>query len=246
MKVVIVTSEITYVPNNYDDVLDHLLDNVSDHIAGVVLIKINKSSVIGKLPYLYVAGCRNLVSSLTRNIICAFQGRKQKRLLKQNIPYISTWDINDKNVTTWLEELQPDLIINMRTRNIFSDAVLQLPRLGCINVHHGLLPQQKGLFCDLHALASDQKTGFTIHTMTDLIDEGSVLSQVEVRRNNDYVSYLAELAKSEERALTDLIEQVVTNNSFPEVKSIKNSNSFVTTTPDWQTIRAVKKKGIIL
>lgn len=56
--------------------------------------------------------------------------------------------------------------------------VLAAPVLGCINIHHSLLPRHRGPIPVQWALRSgDPETGVTIHRMTDRFDAGSVLAQ---------------------------------------------------------------------
>jgi len=191
-------------------------------------------------------GCKNITATLAGNTYKAMRGDKKKLLTNLKIPYTSTWDINDEKTVSWLKAMNLDLILNMRTRCIYKDIVLQAPRLGCVNIHHGLLPSQKGLFCDLHALANNEKTGFTIHTMTKRIDCGDILCREEVLENNNYMSYLKETALKEEVSIVDLIKKIASSDSLPPPLSIKRVNTAATTTPNREMLREVQQKGIIL
>ncbi len=60
-------------------------------------------------------------------------------------------------------------------------AVLALPRLGCLNAHPSLLPDNRGpdpLFWTFHAGATE--TGVTIHLMDEGLDSGPILTQTRV------------------------------------------------------------------
>ena len=185
MKIILVTSDLTYVPENYNDVFEFVAQNSQQYIVGVVLVSINKLSIVAKIPYLYFAGCKNIAKTLTRNVGDALLGRKKKFLKKFGVPFLSVKSINDRKAILWLQTIEPDLILNMRARCIYKDAVLKIPHLGCVNVHHGILPFQKGIFCDLHAIANDRETGFTIHTMARQIDRGEILYQETIRSSKN-------------------------------------------------------------
>ena len=61
---------------------------------------------------------------------------------------------------------------------ILRPAVLDLPRLGCINVHASLLPRWRGAApIQAAILHGDQETGITIMKMDPGIDTGGILAQ---------------------------------------------------------------------
>lgn len=246
MKIILVTSDLTYCPRNYNDVFDFVVHNSSQHIAGVVLVKINKIGVLNKLLYLYFAGCKNIASTLVHNINDTLLGKKQKLLKKLEIPFISVKSINDQETILWLKNLEPDLILNMRARCVYEEDVLKIPRLGCVNVHHGILPDQKGLFCDLYAIAHNRVTGFTIHQMTKLIDQGQILHIEEMDKNKNYISYLRGVVLKEKMAIVNFIKKVGQTDSLPQAIAKESCDLVVTTTPNLKTIKELQRKGIIL
>ena len=246
MKIILVTSDLTYAPENYNDVFEYMISNASQHLAGVVIVKINKISVLAKVPYLYFTGCNNMASTLIRNLADVLSGRKRKFIAEFKIPFVFANSINDERTIAWLKSMKPDLILNMRARCIYKEAVLQIPRLGCVNVHHGILPSQRGLFCDLYALADDKAAGFTIHRMTSGIDQGGIFHTQEVDKSKNYIDYLAEVAPKEKRAIVKFIENVVQNNSLPESKPNQEQKPIFTTTPNFKKIKELQRKEITL
>lgn len=246
MKIILVTSDLTYVPKNYNDVFEYVINNASQHLVGVVIVKISKIFVLAKVPHLYFAGCNNMAHTLIHNLADALSGRKRKFLAELKIPFAFVNSINDERTIAWLKSMKPDLILNMRARCLYKDAILQIPRLGCLNVHHGILPSQRGLFCDLYALADDKAAGFTIHRMTSGIDQGSIFHTQEADKNKNYINYLAEVASKEKRAIVKFIENIVQNNSLPESKPNQDQKSIFTTTPNFKKIKELQHQGIIL
>lgn len=80
-----------------------------------------------------------------------------------------------------LKELQPDLIVTAAFGQLLPESVLELPKLGCINVHASLLPAYRG-GAPIHQAVIDGKTstGVTIMYMVKKLDAGDIISQVEV------------------------------------------------------------------
>jgi methionyl-tRNA formyltransferase len=72
----------------------------------------------------------------------------------------------------------PDLIVVAAFGQILRQEVLDLPKLGCINVHGSILPRWRGAApIQAALLAGDAETGITIMKMDAGIDTGPVLSQ---------------------------------------------------------------------
>jgi folate-dependent phosphoribosylglycinamide formyltransferase PurN len=246
MKTILVTSDLTYTPQNYSNVLEFVMSNSKQQIAGMVLIKINLLNIFGKVLFLYFSGCRNMAKTLTLNLFSTLLREKKKLFKKYNIPFVEVKNINNAKAISWLQKISPDLIVNMRARCIYKNSILRVPRLGCINIHHGILPKQRGLFCDLYALAENKETGFTIHQMTNQIDIGQIFYQEKIDNDKDYMKYLSKVSRSEGMAISTFINKIAADGFLLKGALKKCDNSIVTTTPDFKKIKQLQYKGIIL
>lgn len=75
----------------------------------------------------------------------------------------------------WLEEKQADVFVVVAYGKILKPRVLELPRLGCINVHGSLLPRFRGASpVQAALLAGDSGTGVSIMRMDAGMDTGGV------------------------------------------------------------------------
>jgi methionyl-tRNA formyltransferase len=73
-----------------------------------------------------------------------------------------------------------DLIVVVAYGMILTQAVLDVPRLGCINVHASLLPRWRGAAPIQRSLmAGDEKTGVTIMQIVRKLDAGDMLHKEE-------------------------------------------------------------------
>ena len=88
----------------------------------------------------------------------------------------------------YIEELLPtlkalslDLMVVVAYGQLLSKAVLQLPRLGCVNVHASLLPRWRGAAPIARAIeAGDKNTGISIMQMAEGLDNGDILCQQSI------------------------------------------------------------------
>lgn len=77
--------------------------------------------------------------------------------------------------------LNPDLVVTAAFGQILPKALLDAPRLGCINVHASLLPQYRGGAPIHQAIIDGQaSTGVTIMYMAEKLDAGDIISQREI------------------------------------------------------------------
>lgn len=97
------------------------------------------------------------------------------------IPLVPTASINSEEYVERLQALAPDVIVSVNAPQIFKRRLLELPRLGCINVHGALLPRYRGMLPSFWVLLNREKeTGVTVHFMNEHLDDGPILLQRKV------------------------------------------------------------------
>ena len=85
--------------------------------------------------------------------------------------------IRDPEAVERLRGTAPDFLVVVAYGQIIPKSVLDLPRLGAINVHASLLPRWRGAAPVARAiLAGDGKTGVTIMKMDEQLDHGPILA----------------------------------------------------------------------
>jgi methionyl-tRNA formyltransferase len=103
-------------------------------------------------------------------------GPVKELALDRQLPVYQPLSLRDPAAQAELAELQPDLMVVAAYGLILPQAVLDLPRLGCINVHGSLLPRWRGAAPIQRAiLAGDRETGITIMQMDAGLDTGDML-----------------------------------------------------------------------
>ena len=77
-----------------------------------------------------------------------------------------------------LAQAAPDLLVVVAYGLLLPRAVLDLPRLGCINIHASLLPRWRGAAPIQRAIeAGDARTGITLMQMDIGLDTGPMLAE---------------------------------------------------------------------
>ena len=99
----------------------------------------------------------------------------------QGLPIYQPQSLRAAESIVPLIDLNLDVLIVAAYGLILPKHVLELPRLGCINVHASLLPRWRGAApVERAIMAGDEQTGVCIMQMDEGLDTGPVLAQTAV------------------------------------------------------------------
>lgn len=101
--------------------------------------------------------------------------------LKYDIPVYQPIRARDDEFVQTLKHLNPELIVVVAFGQILPKAILDIPKLGCINVHVSLLPKYRGAApINWVIINGEQKTGVTTMYMDEGLDTGDMILKSEV------------------------------------------------------------------
>lgn len=236
---------MTFVPDNYDALVVAMAG--SPHVAGLLVLD-NRRGVRRKALGALAMGAWGIGGQLLRNSFWgASEARRRQAYAGRGKGFWVRPSINDPATVELVRAGGFDLLVNARTRFLFRGDILAAAPLGGINVHHGLLPDQRGVMCDLWALGSGEGAGFSIHRMTEKIDDGEIL-RVEAMEAppRDYLAYLARSAAREAEVLAALLDEVAAaggrlpagrpNQATAATRFRKN--------PTWAEVRRLRAAGV--
>ncbi len=104
--------------------------------------------------------------------------RLHARARTLDIPVFDTPDVNAAEGLAFVRELAPDLCLSAYFNQIVKPPLLELPRLGCINIHPSLLPHNRGVDPLFYArLRGETEGGVTVHRLDAELDTGPILCQ---------------------------------------------------------------------
>ncbi len=102
--------------------------------------------------------------------------------LTQNLPVFQPKTMRDAETLEQLKGCNPDLIVVVAYGKLLPKEVLDLPRLGCINVHASLLPKYRGAGpVQWSIINGEEETGVTTMYMAEALDTGDMLESASLK-----------------------------------------------------------------
>ena len=106
--------------------------------------------------------------------------------LEHNIPVFQPVKIKEKEHVEFLRSVPADIYVVAAFGQILSQEILDIPRLGCVNIHASILPEYRGAAPIQQAIIDGKKsTGVTIMQMAAGMDTGDILLQREIPITDD-------------------------------------------------------------
>lgn len=121
---------------------------------------------------------------------------------------------NNDEVIEILKNINPDLIVVVAYGKILPEEVLNIPRLGCVNVHGSLLPNYRGAAPIQWAIINgEEKTGITTMFMDKGMDTGDMLLKAEtkIEDEDDLESIYNRLKEMGAKLLIETLDKIVDN-----------------------------------
>ena len=103
-----------------------------------------------------------------------------------NIPVITPSKMKDEALIERLKSENADFFVVVAYGKILPKEILDIPRLGCINIHASLLPEYRGAApIQWSIIDGKKKTGITTMLMDEGLDTGDILKQYELPITDD-------------------------------------------------------------
>jgi UDP-4-amino-4-deoxy-L-arabinose formyltransferase/UDP-glucuronic acid dehydrogenase (UDP-4-keto-hexauronic acid decarboxylating) len=129
------------------------------------------------------------------------------------IPVYAPEDINHPMWVRKIREYEPQIIFSFYYRKMISPAILDIPPLGCLNLHGSLLPKYRGR-CPINwvLVHCEKETGVTLHYMTPRPDDGDVISQktIPIAEEDTAKSLHEKVAETSSRMLDEILPLIRT------------------------------------
>lgn len=95
-----------------------------------------------------------------------------------SIPILQPARIKSPDTVEAIRAWNPDVIVVMAYGQILPRAVLEIPRMACLNLHASLLPRHRGAApIQAAILVGDRETGISVMHMDEGLDTGDILLQ---------------------------------------------------------------------
>src|SRR5438552_14737493 len=143
----------------------------------------------------------------------------KQALADEEIPILQPARIKSAEAVSEIRALAPDVVVVMAYGQILPRAVLEIPRVACLNLHASLLPRWRGAAPIQAAIAAgDRETGITVMYMDEGLDTGDILFQrkIDILPNDTGSSLHDRLAQIAPEALLESL-RMLASGSAPRI-----------------------------
>ena len=124
--------------------------------------------------------------------------------------------IKDREAIDQIRALAPDVIVVMAYGQILPRAVLEIPKIACLNLHASLLPRWRGAAPIQAAIAAgDREAGMTVMYMDEGLDTGDILLQrkIDISPSETGATLHDRLAQTAPEALLESLRLLAAGNA---------------------------------
>lgn len=134
--------------------------------------------------------------------------------IKNNIPFSRNKKINSDETIQQIKAANPDLGVIAHFERLIKQPIIEIPRLGFINLHPSLLPDYRGMAPQHWPIINREKeTGITIHYVDETADTGNIILQRHILLTEEmYVSDLQRIWQKEyQTVMVEAIDKLLRN-----------------------------------
>ena len=131
---------------------------------------------------------------------------------RRGVPLLRARKINSEEVCESVSSTKPDIGVISHFERLIKKQLLDIPRLGFINLHPSLLPDYRGMSPQHWPIINREKeTGITIHYVDETADTGDIILQRRIPLTEDmYVSDLQMRWREEYKTIVvDAIDRIL-------------------------------------
>ncbi len=134
--------------------------------------------------------------------------------------------VSDPGFKETLERLQPDLFVVIALGHILPEELLQIPRLGAVNIHASLLPKYRGPAPVQWAIIKGEvETGVTTMLMDQGMDTGAILltARTQIEPDDTTADLQDRLAEQGAGLLIETLSQLTAGTLTPQPQDHKQA-----------------------
>jgi methionyl-tRNA formyltransferase len=162
------------------------------------------------------------------------------------VPVVTPDDANTAPFVARVAALEPSLLFSFYYRSMLSRALLEIPRLGALNMHGSLLPRYRGRVpVNWAVIKGERETGATLHYMVEKPDAGDIVSQqaVPILPDDTAFDVFNKVTVAAEMALDRVLPALLSGTAPRMPQDLSRGSYFGGRTPedgriDWQRAAA--------
>jgi UDP-4-amino-4-deoxy-L-arabinose formyltransferase / UDP-glucuronic acid dehydrogenase (UDP-4-keto-hexauronic acid decarboxylating) len=163
-----------------------------------------------------------------------FFGSVAQICAEYDIPVFAPSDVNHPLWIDRIQKISPDIIFSFYYRNLLTQSILDIPKLGAFNLHGSLLPRYRGRAPANWVLVNGEtETGVTLHKMVSRPDAGEIVAQqaVPITNKDTALSLHAKLRDAATHLLSDTLPIMKTGDIRLQVQDESKASYFGRRTP---------------
>jgi len=146
-----------------------------------------------------------------------------------------------------MRRAKPDLLVSMHYPAIFKPALLEIPHLGCVNIHPSKVPEGRGMTPSFWYLYLGRDTAWTaLHYLDEGVDSGDIIASgsIPITHDDTGSTVSRRLSEAAWEIFRDNLPAILSGNA-PRQKQDLSKGSYLWSGRDWRLIRWSRKaKGI--
>ena len=152
---------------------------------------------------------------------------------KENIPCIQPATLKNSDIVSEINSFAPensfDFFIVVSYGKIIPDNILNMSKLGSLNVHPSLLPKLRGPSPIQSAILSENETGVTIMKLDAEIDHGPIITQKKTSSwDDDTVPYEEDLEKELGKRGGQILSEILPDWVDGKIKEVEQNHNTAT------------------
>ena len=147
--------------------------------------------------------------------------------LEHNVPVYQPENFKSDEAKQELADLNADIMVVVAYGMLLPKAVLDTPKLGCINVHGSILPRWRGAAPIQRSIwAGDKEAGVTIMQMDVGLDTGDMLkiATLPIEATDTSASMYEKLAELGPQALVECLTDIANGDAVPVKQDDEQAN----------------------
>jgi methionyl-tRNA formyltransferase len=174
-------------------------------------------------------------------------GVATKHLLPLYMPSVDIVKEPDQAFVELMRRAKPDLMISMHYPAIFKPVLLEIPLLGCVNIHPSKVPEGRGMTPSFWYLYLGRDTAWTaLHYLDAGVDSGDVIAfgSTPITHDDTGATVSRRLSEAAWGIFRDNLPAIAAG-SAPRQKQDLSKTTYLWAGRDWRLIRWSRKaKGV--
>jgi len=174
-------------------------------------------------------------------------GVATKHLLPLYMPSTSIANEPAQEFVDLMRKAEPDLLVSMHYPAIFKPVLLEIPPLGCVNIHPSRIPEGRGMTPPFWYLYLGRDTAWTaLHYLDAGVDSGDVIAfaSTPITHDDTGATVSRRLSEVAWEVFRDNLPTIASGNA-PRHKQDLSKGSYLWSGRDWRRIKWERKaKGV--